>query len=135
MPYLLYRTSMYAAEKVIDASALMAIILTEPSRDKVIAWTMGTALVSPEMIDAEIGNGLINLFRRHKITEADLLTAYQRFQGIPLRKVNAGIPDALKIACRHGIFAYDAYYLEAASRLGLPLVTLDDSNGANRHGA
>ncbi|MDR1786251.1 MAG: type II toxin-antitoxin system VapC family toxin [Spirochaetaceae bacterium] len=118
---------MYVAEKVIDASAIMAIILNEPSRDKVIAWTRGAALVSPEMIDAEIGNGLINLFRRHKIAEADLLTAYQRFTEIPLRKVNAGITGALKIACRYGIFAYDAYYLEAASRLGLPLVTLDGS--------
>ena len=31
----------------------------------------------------------------------------------------------MKIACRHNIYAYDAYYLETARRLNLPLVTFD----------
>jgi predicted nucleic acid-binding protein len=32
---------------------------------------------------------------------------------------------ALKISCKYKIYAYDAYYLEAAKRLRLPLITFD----------
>jgi predicted nucleic acid-binding protein len=35
------------------------------------------------------------------------------------------IENALRIACQYNIYAYDAYYLEAAFRLRLPLLTLD----------
>jgi predicted nucleic acid-binding protein len=34
---------------------------------------------------------------------------------------------ALKISCKYNIYAYDAYYLETAKRLKLPLITFDVS--------
>ena len=40
-----------------------------------------------------------------------------------IRNVNIDIEEALKIACKYKIYAYDAYYLEAAYRLKLPLIT------------
>jgi predicted nucleic acid-binding protein len=39
--------------------------------------------------------------------------------------LNKSIEYALEIACKFSIYAYDAYYLETASRLHLPLLTLD----------
>jgi predicted nucleic acid-binding protein len=39
--------------------------------------------------------------------------------------VEVNIENALNIACKYNIYAYDAYYLEAALRLKLPLLTLD----------
>jgi len=35
------------------------------------------------------------------------------------------IENALTIACKYTIYAYDAYYLETAYRLNLTLLTLD----------
>jgi predicted nucleic acid-binding protein len=32
---------------------------------------------------------------------------------------------ALKLSCKYNIYAYDAYYLETAYRLKMPLLTLD----------
>jgi predicted nucleic acid-binding protein len=44
---------------------------------------------------------------------------------MPLQLVEINIDNAVKIACYYNIYAYDAYYLEVALRLKLPLLTLD----------
>jgi len=112
---------------LLDASAIMAIILNEPNKEKIIKFTKNSIILSPEVISFEIGNALINLFRRGKITEEELLAAYRNFSLIPLRIIKVDIEKALKIACKYKIYAYDAYYLETACRLKLSLITFDES--------
>ena len=111
---------------LLDASALMAIILNEPNRSKVIELTENAILLSPEVISFEIGNALVSLYKKRKVTEEELMEAYRNFTLIPLRSVNVDIQKALKIACKFKIYAYDAYYLEIAYRLKLPLITFDE---------
>jgi len=111
---------------LLDASAIMAVILNEPNRDKVINQTENAILLSPEVISFEIGNALINLYKKHKITEEKLLEAYKSYASIPIRIIKVDIEKALKIACKYKIYAYDAYYLEIAHRLKLPLITFDE---------
>ena len=53
--------------------------------------------------------------------------AYNEFKKIPLRLLDVNIENALIIACKYVIYAYDAYYLEIAGRLNLPLLTLDEA--------
>jgi|GEM_PF-2449459 len=36
-----------------------------------------------------------------------------------------GIIRTIRLACDHGIFAYDARYIALAERLGVPLLTAD----------
>ena len=48
------------------------------------------------------------------------------FDIIPTRLENIHIFAALEIACDFNIYAYDAYYLELAQRLNLPLLTIDN---------
>jgi len=109
----------------LDASAIMAVILNEPNKTRVIKLTENSTLLSPEIISFEIGNALINLLKRQKITETKLLEAYKAFISIPIRNIAIDIEKALMIACKYNIYAYDAYYLETAYRLKLPLVTFD----------
>ena len=111
---------------LLDASAIMAVILNEPNKGKVIQLTENAVLLSPEVISFEIGNALINLLKKRKITEEKLLEAYKIYVSIPIKNVRVDIEKALKIACKHHIYAYDAYYLEAAYRLKLPLITFDE---------
>ena len=47
------------------------------------------------------------------------------FNGISVLLYNVDIAKSIEIACRFNIYAYDAYYLEIAQRLNLPLLTLD----------
>jgi predicted nucleic acid-binding protein len=112
---------------LLDASAIMAVILNEPNRNTVIALTKNAALLSPEVTSFEIGNALINLFKKRKITEEELLAAYSNYTAIPIENTKVDIEKALKIACKYKIYAYDAYYLETANRLKLPLITFDAS--------
>jgi len=105
----------------------MAVILNEPNRSTVIALTENAIILSPEVISFEIGNALVNLFKKRKINEEELLTAYRNYTAIPIENIKVDIEKALKIACKYKIYAYDAYYLEIANRLKLPLITFDDS--------
>ena len=105
----------------------MAIILNEPNKEKVVSLTRNTTILVPEVISFEIGNALINLFKKGKITKEDLLEAYRNYTLIPLRTIKIDIEKALKIACKYKVYAYDAYYLEIAYRLKLSLVTFDES--------
>jgi predicted nucleic acid-binding protein len=112
---------------LLDASAIMAIILNERNRDTVIMLTRNTTLFFFFLISFEIGNTLVNLHRKQKITESELLEAYRNFTLIPVRNIKIDIEEALKIACKYKIYAYDAYYLEIAGRLKIPLITFDES--------
>ena len=112
---------------LLDASVIMAIILNEPNRTKVIHQTENAALLSSEAISFEIGNALINLFKMKKINEENLIEAYRSYTLIPMKTIKADIEKASKIACKYKIYAYDAYYLEIAYRLKLPLITFDAS--------
>lgn len=118
---------MYFMNILLDASAIIAIILNEQSRDKIISLTENATLLSPEIVSYEIGNALINLLKKQKITEEELFEAYVKFVSIPIRNIKVDIEKALKIACKYRIHAYDAYYLETAHRLKIPLITFDIS--------
>jgi len=112
---------------LLDASAIMAIILNEPNRGEVVKLTKKAMILAPEVISFEIGNALMNLVRRNKITGEELLAAYRNFTQIPLRTIKVDMEKALKIACKYKIYAYDAYYLEVAYRLKLSLITFDEA--------
>jgi predicted nucleic acid-binding protein len=88
---------------LLDASAVMAVILNEENRDKVVTLTKNALLLSPEMISFEIGNALISLFKRHKLSEKELLEAYKKYTLIPLRIIKVDVEKALKIACKYNI--------------------------------
>jgi len=62
---------------------------------------------------------------RHQLTDKDVHLAYARSQRIPVRLVQIRSDEALKLAIRWDLYAYDAYYLQCARENGLPLLSLD----------
>ena len=112
---------------LLDASAIMAVILNEHNRDIVIKLTNNALLVSPEVIPFEIGNALVNLYKRQKLSKEKALEAYGNFAMMPLKLIKAHIEKALEIAFEYNIYAYDAYYLAAALQSDLPLITFDNT--------
>lgn len=79
------------------------------------------------MLPYEIGNALIagKKRKRHRLTDKDIHLAYARSQRIPVRLVQIRIDEALKLALRWNLYAYDAYYLQCARENQLPLLSLD----------
>ena len=112
---------------LIDASALMPILINEPEKEYIVNETKNCDLLAPSIMPYEIGNALTRLKKRQILDEKQILAAYNEFKRIPLRLLEVDIEQALKIACRYAIYAYDAYYLELACRLNLRLLTLDGS--------
>ncbi|MCL2878791.1 MAG: type II toxin-antitoxin system VapC family toxin [Treponema sp.] len=110
---------------LIDASAIIPILINEPEKKSIITITNDCELVAPSILPYEIGNALTRLKKRKILDDKQVIIAYNDFKKIPLRFLEIDIRNALKIACENLIYAYDAYYLEIAWRLNLPLLTLD----------
>ena len=63
---------------------------------------------------------------KKRTIEADEMTSvWDIFQTIPVELRQINIRSALEIAARFNLYAYDAYFIECASSLRCPLLTLD----------
>ena len=107
----------------------MAVIVDEPEREKVIALTKNAVILSPDMVSFEVANGLTKMMRRKIIDRENMLNAFRYFKKIPIKTAAVDVEKALEIAWEYKVYAYDAYYLETAKRLGLPLLTFDGDMG------
>lgn len=113
-------------EVVADASTFLAVVLNESDRDWVINKTLGYKIVSPEILPYEIGNALIAVRKRGRLTDREILHAFDISQKIVVKLIPVRIHDAMKIAIRFNMYAYDAYYLQGCIENKLPLISLDD---------
>jgi predicted nucleic acid-binding protein len=118
-------------EIIVDANIILAVILNEPDNVQIIESTKGVDFVAPDVLPYEIGNALSSALKKHKITENEVLQAFQLFKIVPVRLVKVNILHALVLSNRFKSYAYDAYYLEVAQRLNLPLITFDEAMKTN----
>jgi len=110
---------------VVDTSAVIAVIANEPVREALIELTTGADLIAPHSVQWEIGNALSAMLRRDRISVDQAIQAIRVYQHIPLRFVEVELDEAIEIADRLGIFAYDAYLIRCALRYRSPLISLD----------
>ena len=110
---------------VIDTSALIAVIVGEPERDRIVELTTGNTLIGPGSIPWEIGNAFSAMFKQNRLTLNEAQRGLAIFDGIPLRYIKTDFVNALKISKKASIYAYDAYFLDCAIRHKAPLLTLD----------
>jgi len=111
---------------ILDASAIIAVIADEPEAQIVINCTKGAAIISPNIISCEIANALTRMMRKGIVTSKEqMIELIQNFKKIPLKMVEIDLEKTLEIAWNFKIYAYDAFYLEAAKRLGFPLISFD----------
>ena len=110
---------------VIDTSALIAVIVGEPEREKIIEFTNGNTLIGPGSIPWEIGNAFSAMFKQDKLTFDEAKKGFAIFVNIPLRYAEPDFVNALKISKQTKMYAYDAYFLDCAIRHKAPLLTLD----------
>ena len=111
---------------VVDASALLAVVLNEPERDSVVEAATGCELVAPQVLPFEIGNALTSLFKRRLLSKSEVIAAWGVFARFPIGLSAIDIASALALATRRVIYAYDAYVIECALEQKAELLTLDD---------
>lgn len=113
-------------EIMADASAFLAVVFNEFERDRIINKTLECKIVSPDILLYEIGNALVAVRKKGHLTDREILRAYDISQRIAVKLIPAKIHNAMKIALRYSIYAYDAYYLQCCIENKLSLISLDD---------
>ena len=110
---------------VIDASAVLAVILEEPEKIALISATENTTLLAPGCLSWEVGNAFSAMLKRKRLNLELASKGISIFEKIPIQEVEVALLDVIELCDRHGIYAYDAYYLQLAKKASIPLLTLD----------
>jgi predicted nucleic acid-binding protein len=109
----------------IDTSALIAVIIGERERNRIVELTTGHTLIGPASLPWEIGNAFSAMFKQKRLTLDEAQKGLVIYDNIPLRYIKSDFVNALKISKQVGLYAYDAYFLDCAIRYKAPLLTLD----------
>lgn len=111
--------------KVVDASAVAAILFGEPEAEAVTEQLGNARLVAPALIGFEMASVCLIKSRRHPEKRAMLTAAFKLRGQLGLEEVAVDHDETLELAVATGLTAYDASYLWLARQLGADLVTLD----------
>ena len=112
---------------VTDASAIIAVVVNEPSKPGIVQATQGASLLAPLSVHWEMANAFSAMLKRNRVTLDEALAAIDVYEQIAIRFVDVELKESLQIAHRFNIYAYDAYLLRCAQKLKAPLLSLDTS--------
>ncbi len=110
---------------IVDTSIIIAVLVNEPTKEKIIEATRDADLIAPAALHYEVGNALSALMKKEKNRLETIKKLFRYYCEIPIKFIDPDLIKSLEIANKLNIYAYDAYYLECAKRLNLPLFTLD----------
>lgn len=111
---------------VIDASIVVKWVLAESDSDAAIGLGRHR-LLAPELLDIECASVLWKAVRRGELSPDEAAERLDVIAEAAIERLPCAVllPGALRQALRFGHPIYDCLYIEAAARLGLPLVTAD----------
>lgn len=118
------------AAKVVDASAVVAVLFDEPRGDEVAQRLAGAPLAAPSLLSFELANVCAMKGRRHPEDRDALLQALRLRGRLGVEEVPVDAGEVAELALETGLTAYDASYLWLARQLGAELVTLDKALAA-----
>jgi len=110
---------------VVDTSAVIAVIAGEPEKAALIELTKDATIVAPPSIRWEIGNAFSAMLKRSRIDLERAIDAMDIFNSISMEIADINLKEAIRLAGKYNVYAYDAYILQCALEYGLPLISLD----------
>lgn len=110
---------------VIDASALVEVLLQTPRARAIERCMRGRELVAPDALDVEVLHALRAIERGGKATPPRVTRAITLLGELPIDRVAVGSLHQEAWALRHALSMYDAAYVAVAQVLGCALLTLD----------
>lgn len=111
--------------KVIDASALAAVLFGEPEAEEVASRIRGFTLVSPALLPFEIASVCLRKMRQHLAQRPALLAAHKLLGRMEITQTEVDLNEVILLAEQKKLTVYDTAYLWLAQKLRAELVTLD----------
>ncbi|MGP0100009.1 MAG: type II toxin-antitoxin system VapC family toxin [Solirubrobacteraceae bacterium] len=112
---------------VIDASALVELLLRSETGVRVERAIGDAALVAPDVVNPEVVQSLRGLERGGKLTSGRASTAIDRLAESDISRVPTRMLLREVWSLRANLSAYDACYVALARALDCPLLTVDAS--------
>jgi predicted nucleic acid-binding protein len=112
--------------RVVDASAAVALLFDETTREGVVARLRGFSLRAPALIEFEVANACLKKIRAAPSERRALLEAFSLFAALSIALEPIDLGAAVALAESAKLSLYDAGYLWLARALDAELVTLDE---------
>jgi predicted nucleic acid-binding protein len=116
--------------KVVDASAVVAVLFNEVTRESVVPRLRDSILYAPALLEFEVANACLKKIRGAPSERRLLLEAFALLKELPLSLEAVDLAEAITLAERTNLSLYDASYLWLARALDAELITLDDKLGS-----
>ncbi|GAB4236596.1 MAG: hypothetical protein OHK0028_13560 [Deltaproteobacteria bacterium] len=111
--------------KVVDASAVCAVLFGEPGSAKISAVIENGVLAAPVLIDFEVASVCRKKIGMHPELREPLLSGFRLLQRFPVDRYGVDAEAVIFLSEKTGLSVYDASYLWLANALRADLVTLD----------
>lgn len=111
--------------KVVDASALAALLFAEPEAEEIAVRLKEARLAAPSLIDFELANVCVTKMRREPNKREAISAAFRLAPRLKVKTVAVDHAAIVNLAETTGLTAYDASYLWLARTLDAELLTLD----------
>jgi predicted nucleic acid-binding protein len=116
-------------DKVVDASAIVALLFNEVTREEIVSRLREATLHAPSLVGFEVANACLKKIRAVPAERQALLEAFSFLDALSISLETVNLAEAIVLAERMKLSLYDASYLWLAHALGAELVTLDDKLG------
>jgi predicted nucleic acid-binding protein len=114
-------------DQVVDASAVVALLFNELTREAVVDRLRGASLHAPLLIGFEAANACLKKMRAAPGERQALLDAFSLLDELPIAPQAIDLAEAILLAERAKLSLCDASYLWLARALGAELITLDET--------
>lgn len=111
--------------KIVDASALGALVFGEPEAEEVSAAISNSSMVAPLLLWFELSSICLKKIKKRPDQKDLLLDAFKLAQMLPIEMAAVDHLSVIRLAEKKRITTYDASYLWISRQLNGELVTLD----------
>ncbi|MBV9570744.1 MAG: type II toxin-antitoxin system VapC family toxin [Alphaproteobacteria bacterium] len=113
------------SDKVVDASALAALIFGEPEEKEIEARLAGHRLIAPTLLPFEMSSVCLKKLRKNPTARTAILARFAKLPSFPIDFYEVDPAATVEAAELLSLSAYDASYLLLARHMRAELVTLD----------
>lgn len=111
--------------KIVDASALGALVFGEPRAAEIAGVLAEAAILAPALLWFELASICLKKIKAHPQQTDHILKAFTLSRRLPIEIIEVEHSEVIGLAGDTGLSTYDASYLWLTHSLGGELVTLD----------